>query len=855
MGLLYYNCKLGSHGIGSVNAEYTITPVSWSGEGSTLPTGLLLSDAIDLNCQWLVSAWLAQHLLLKDSRLIYGLDGLVWNISDIQWLPTLSRCGQIEAKGKDGEVQTLSAQISDPVEHFLAGSLVECKGPVVRVEFYSDNFPFYPRVRDCVIINPSPRLVSTHYVLGQDTDKNTQRAEVESIIILGLPGLDMKLRESFKLACCAIRPSLREECPYDVFCEIQTIIEATQDYCCVEAVSMVSTNGLQLGLLSVTLGFPLRVPVGILVLGRIFNVLGSTVDGLGTLGLAGLPVVFSEFEGTPLVYKTSASSENGVGFDETHLRLSVEGISLNCHNDSIFYSQEVFGSTLEFPAIKWGNSEKIAFFPEEQAMYTDFISVISDFLVEAHSSFISIRNEHRPENLELIPTSPMEPYYTHNEYRKPSNLDWSSRVYKVPISARLMDVIPENQWGAYVSQKLKYAGFMLFTWKDPSHSKTTLVLDSEFEWSGMYAAAPGVPELSGEVEMLITGIKVIDLLAPYQLGGKVGLFGGAGVGKTVLIMELIHNVAKAYKGYSVFAGVGERTREGYDLYEEMKASGVVCVDNLRESLVALVFGQMNESPGARMRVGFTALTMAEYFRDRLSLDVLLFVDNVFRFVQAGSEVSTILGRMPSAVGYQPTLATEMGEFQERVASTRTGGSITSIQAVYVPADDLTDPAAATTFCHLSATTVLSRAIASRGIYPAIDPLESTSELLTPDSKILHPSHYRIASSAKKCIQKYKSLKDTISILGVDELPEADKVIVARARIIEKFLSQPFFTAKVFTGKEGVYVSYKDNLSSFDYILGGYVDAIPDSKFYMIGSIVKDGELLDYYKNYEQGEPK
>jgi F-type H+-transporting ATPase subunit beta len=256
-----------------------------------------------------------------------------------------------------------------------------------------------------------------------------------------------------------------------------------------------------------------------------------------------------------------------------------------------------------------------------------------------------------------------------------------------------------------------------------------------------------------------------------------------------------------------------------------------------------------------MGVSFTALTMAEYFRDRLCLDVLLFVDNVFRFVQAGSEVSTILGRMPSAVGYQPTLATEMGEFRERVASTRSGGSITSIQAVYVPADDLTDPAAATTFCHLSATTVLSRSIASKGIYPAIDPLESTSELLTPDSKVLHPSHYRIASAVKACLQKFKGLKDTISILGVDELPEADKTVVARARVIEKFLFQPFFTAKVFTGKEGVYVGYKDNLKSFEYILAGRVDSVPLAMFFMIGSLVKDGELLDKYKGYSDSDNK
>ena len=337
---------------------------------------------------------------------------------------------------------------------------------------------------------------------------------------------------------------------------------------------------------------------------------------------------------------------------------------------------------------------------------------------------------------------------------------------------------------------------------------------------------PSYDEQETSTEMLETGIKVVDLIAPYAKGGKIGLFGGAGVGKTVLIMELINNVAKEHGGLSVFTGVGERTREGNDLYYEMKESGVL-------SKTALVYGQMNEPPGARMRVGLSGLTMAEYFRDREGQDVLLFIDNIFRFTQAGSEVSALLGRMPSAVGYQPTLATEMGALQERITSTKRG-SITSVQAVYVPADDLTDPAPATTFAHLDATTVLSRAIASLGIYPAVDPLESTSRILTPD--VVGEEHYRVAREVQRILQRYRELQDIIAIMGMDELSEDDKLIVSRARKIQRFLSQPFSVAEQFTGYQGKYVPVKETVRGFREIIEGKHDDLPESAFLFVGSI-------------------
>jgi len=349
----------------------------------------------------------------------------------------------------------------------------------------------------------------------------------------------------------------------------------------------------------------------------------------------------------------------------------------------------------------------------------------------------------------------------------------------------------------------------------------------------IHREAPAFTELEVKPSIFETGIKVVDLLAPYRRGGKIGLFGGAGVGKTVLIMELINNIAKAHGGVSVFGGVGERTREGNDLYEEMKESGVINSSNFPESKVALVYGQMNEPPGARMRVGLTALTMAEYFRDVNKQDVLLFIDNIFRFTQAGSEVSALLGRMPSAVGYQPTLATEMGALQERITST-TQGSITSIQAVYVPADDLTDPAPATTFAHLDATTVLSRNLAAKGIYPAVDPLDSTSTMLQPG--IVSELHYEMAETVKETLQRYKELQDIIAILGIDELSEEDRTTVARARKVERFLSQPFFVAEIFTGSPGKYVSLEDTIKGFSMVLNGELDDLPEQAFYLVGNI-------------------
>ncbi len=353
------------------------------------------------------------------------------------------------------------------------------------------------------------------------------------------------------------------------------------------------------------------------------------------------------------------------------------------------------------------------------------------------------------------------------------------------------------------------------------------------EYRSIHQPAPAFSEQATESLILVTGIKVIDLLAPYSKGGKIGLFGGAGVGKTVLIMELINNIAKVHSGYSVFAGVGERTREGNDLYHEMMESGVIKIDNLAESKVALVYGQMNEPPGARMRVALTGLTLAEQFRDQSGTDVLFFVDNIFRFTQAGSEVSALLGRIPSAVGYQPTLATDMGALQERITSTK-AGSITSVQAIYVPADDLTDPAPATSFAHLDATTNLSRAISELGIYPAVDPLDSTSRLMDP--LIVGQEHYDVARSVQGILQRYKSLQDIIAILGMDELSEEDKLTVARARKIQRFLSQPFDVAKVFTGSDGVQVPLEKTIASFKAVVAGEYDHLPEAAFYMVGDI-------------------
>ncbi len=353
------------------------------------------------------------------------------------------------------------------------------------------------------------------------------------------------------------------------------------------------------------------------------------------------------------------------------------------------------------------------------------------------------------------------------------------------------------------------------------------------ERRSIHGEAPDFSEQSTESAILETGIKVVDLLAPYSKGGKIGLFGGAGVGKTVLIMELINNIAKVHSGYSVFAGVGERTREGNDLYHEMIESGVIVPDNLVDSKVALVYGQMNEPPGARMRVALSGLTLAEQFRDQSGTDVLFFVDNIFRFTQAGSEVSALLGRIPSAVGYQPTLATDMGAMQERITSTK-AGSITSVQAIYVPADDLTDPAPATSFAHLDATTVLDRAISELGIYPAVDPLGSTSRILDP--LIVGEEHYNVARDVQEVLQRYKSLQDIIAILGMDELSEEDKLAVSRARKIQRFLSQPFDVAEVFTGSPGIQVPLEDTIDSFKRVVAGEFDHLPEAAFYMVGGI-------------------
>jgi len=359
--------------------------------------------------------------------------------------------------------------------------------------------------------------------------------------------------------------------------------------------------------------------------------------------------------------------------------------------------------------------------------------------------------------------------------------------------------------------------------RGPVNNKQTLPI---------HRGAPEFVEQSTEQQILVTGIKVIDLLAPYAKGGKIGLFGGAGVGKTVTIMELINNIAKAHGGVSVFAGVGERTREGNDLYHEMIESGVIKLDG-PGSKVALVYGQMNEPPGARARVGLSGLTVAEYFRDAEGQDVLFFVDNIFRFTQAGSEVSALLGRIPSAVGYQPTLSTDMGALQERITSTKKG-SITSVQAIYVPADDLTDPAPATSFAHLDATTVLSRQIAEMAIFPAVDPLDSTSRMLDP--RVVGDEHYQVALSVQRVLQQYKSLQDIIAILGMDELSEDDKLVVARARKIQKFLSQPFHVAEVFTGTPGVFVKLEDTIKAFKGIVAGEYDSLPEPAFYMVGTI-------------------
>jgi F-type H+-transporting ATPase subunit beta len=406
------------------------------------------------------------------------------------------------------------------------------------------------------------------------------------------------------------------------------------------------------------------------------------------------------------------------------------------------------------------------------------------------------------------------------------------RTIAMDASEGLVRGTPVKDLGAPISVPVGDAtlGRILNVIGEPVDEKGPVVAK---ESRAIHQPAPAFSEQATESQVLVTGIKVIDLLAPYAKGGKIGLFGGAGVGKTVLIMELINNIAKVHSGYSVFAGVGERTREGNDLYHEMIESGVINLEDMTKSKVALVYGQMNEPPGARARVALSGLTLAEQFRDQSGTDVLFFVDNIFRFTQAGSEVSALLGRIPSAVGYQPTLATDMGALQERITSTK-AGSITSVQAIYVPADDLTDPAPATSFAHLDATTVLSRAISELGIYPAVDPLDSTSRLMDPS--VVGDEHYGVARSVQGILQRYKSLQDIIAILGMDELSEDDKLTVSRARKIQRFLSQPFDVAKVFTGSDGVQVPLEKTIASFKAVVAGEYDHLPEAAFYMVGDI-------------------
>ncbi len=406
------------------------------------------------------------------------------------------------------------------------------------------------------------------------------------------------------------------------------------------------------------------------------------------------------------------------------------------------------------------------------------------------------------------------------------------RTIAMDASEGLVRGTPVKDLGAPISVPVGDAtlGRILNVIGEPVDEKGPVVAK---ETRAIHQPAPAFSEQATESQVLVTGIKVIDLLAPYAKGGKIGLFGGAGVGKTVLIMELINNIAKVHSGYSVFAGVGERTREGNDLYHEMIESGVINLEDMTKSKVALVYGQMNEPPGARARVALSGLTLAEQFRDQSGTDVLFFVDNIFRFTQAGSEVSALLGRIPSAVGYQPTLATDMGALQERITSTK-AGSITSVQAIYVPADDLTDPAPATSFAHLDATTVLSRAISELGIYPAVDPLDSTSRLMDPS--VVGDEHYGVARSVQGILQRYKSLQDIIAILGMDELSEDDKLTVSRARKIQRFLSQPFDVAKVFTGSDGVQVPLEKTIASFKAVVAGEYDHLPEAAFYMVGDI-------------------
>ncbi|THU42224.1 hypothetical protein C4D60_Mb00t08460 [Musa balbisiana] len=562
----------------------------------------------------------------------------------------------------------------------------------------------------------------------------------------------------------------------NVTCEVQQLLGNNR----VRAVAMSATDGLMRGMEVIDTGAPLSVPVGGATLGRIFNVLGEPVDNLG-------PVDTST---------TSPIHRPAPAFIQLETKLSI-------------FETGIKVVDLLAPYRRGG---KIGLFGGAGVGKTVLIMELINNIAKAHGgvSVFGGVGERTREGNDLY--MEMKESGVINE----KNIAES----KVALVYGQMNEPP----GARMRVGLT-ALTMAEYFRDVNEQDVLLFIDNYL----FVSSKPG-SELETKLSIFETGIKVVDLLAPYRRGGKIGLFGGAGVGKTVLIMELINNIAKAHGGVSVFGGVGERTREGNDLYMEMKESGVINEKNIAESKVALVYGQMNEPPGARMRVGLTALTMAEYFRDVNEQDVLLFIDNIFRFVQAGSEVSALLGRMPSAVGYQPTLSTEMGSLQERITSTKEG-SITSIQAVYVPADDLTDPAPATTFAHLDATTVLSRGLAAKGIYPAVDPLDSTSTMLQP--RIVGEEHYETAQRVKQTSQRYKELQDIIAILGLDELSEEDRLTVARARKIERFLSQPFFVAEVFTGSPGKYVGLAETIRGFQLILSGELDSLPEQAFYLV----------------------
>ena len=626
----------------------------------------------------------------------------------------------------------------------------------------------------------------------------------------------------------------------------------------VRAVAMSGTDGLVRGMEAIDTGAPISVPVGEATLGRIFNVLGEPVDEQGPVNTKDTAPIhraapkLTDLETKPKVFETGIKVIDllapyrqggkvglfgGAGVGKTVL---IQELINNIAKEHGGVS--VFGGVGE--RTREGN-DLYEEFKESGVINADDLTQSKVALcfgqmneppgarMRVGLSALTMAEHFRDVNKQDVLL------FVDNIFRfVQAGSEVSALLGRMPSAVgyqptlgtdvgELQERITSTLEGSITSIQAVYVPADDLT--DPAPATTFAHLDA----TTIHRAAPKLTDLETKPKVFETGIKVIDLLAPYRQGGKVGLFGGAGVGKTVLIQELINNIAKEHGGVSVFGGVGERTREGNDLYEEFKESGVINADDLTQSKVALCFGQMNEPPGARMRVGLSALTMAEHFRDVNKQDVLLFVDNIFRFVQAGSEVSALLGRMPSAVGYQPTLGTDVGELQERITSTLEG-SITSIQAVYVPADDLTDPAPATTFAHLDATTVLARALAAKGIYPAVDPLDSTSTMLQPS--VVGDEHYKTARAVQSTLQRYKELQDIIAILGLDELSEEDRLTVDRARKIEKFLSQPFFVAEIFTGMSGKYVKLEDTIAGFNMILSGELDDLPEQAFYLVGNI-------------------